>query len=162
MDQHAIIRYVEHTFPGTEVLRPAGGPGAGDTFFYAAAQRDADPAHRLPFATLVAKDYPGWDESSQLDRPDAFRLNVGVGRDTFIRLFSHPPTAEAVQSASYDFSALDRLMPHPTYAPQGWICILNPSETSFETLKPLLAEAHALVTARHTRAATPAPHRGPP
>ena len=150
VDQDMIIQHITATFPGTEVLHPTDGSGAGDTFFYAAAQRDADPAHRLPFATLVTKDYAGWDERSQLDRPDVFRLNIGISRATFIKLFNHPPTAEATQSASHDFSALDHLMPHPTYAPQGWVCILNPSPQTFESVKPLLSEAHALVTARHS------------
>ena len=83
MDQDVIIQYVENTFAGVEVLRPADGPGAGDTFFFTAAQRDIDPTRRQPFATIVTKDYQNFDESSQLDRPNVFRLNIGVSRDTF-------------------------------------------------------------------------------
>ena len=147
--QDTIIQYITDTFPGAEVVRPDDGPGAGDTFFYAAAQRDVDPAQRLPFATVVTKDYAGWDESSHLNRADVFRVNIGVSRETFIRLFHHPPTADATATAGHDFAALDRLMPHPTYAPQGWICVLKPSAKTFDALKSLLAEAYTLVTARH-------------
>ena len=36
-------------------------------------------------------------------------------------------------------------MPHPVYARQNWVCILNPSEESFDrVVKPLLTEAHDL------------------
>ena len=46
MDQDAIIQYITDTFAGVEVLRPDDGPGAGDTFFFTAAQRDIDPTRR--------------------------------------------------------------------------------------------------------------------
>jgi hypothetical protein len=43
-----------------------------------------------------------------------------------------------------DFAALDRMLPHPVYAKQRWICILNPSRQVFDSVvKPLIAEAHA-------------------
>ncbi len=38
--------------------------------------------------------------------------------------------------------SLDRLLPHPLYAPQSWICPLNPSEATFEQVKPMLVEAY--------------------
>ena len=153
MDQEAIIRYVTETFTGVDVLRPDDGPGAGDTFFYYDPQRNRDPARSLPFATIVTKNYTGFDESSQLDRADVFRLNIGVGRETFIALFGHPPGADGSGSGTntpsggdrpaVDFAALDRLMPHPTYATQGWVCVLNPGPETCESVKPLLAEAHS-------------------
>jgi uncharacterized protein DUF6194 len=143
MDQDAIIQYVTDTFQGLEVLRPTDGPGVGDTFFYYDPLRNIDPSKRLPFATIVAKNYGDFDDLSQLDRPHAFRLNIGVTRDTFIRLFGHPPMEDAISAARYDFAALDRLMPHPVYAPQSWVCVLNPSEKTFDKVKPLLAEAYS-------------------
>jgi len=51
-----------------------------------------------------------------------------------------PGAADA--ATEYDFSALDQLMPHPVYAPQGWVCVLNPSAPTCEALKPILAEAY--------------------
>ncbi len=42
-------------------------------------------------------------------------------------------------------------MPHPVYAPQSWVCVLNPSAETFEAVKPLLADAYASVAARHAR-----------
>jgi len=45
-----------------------------------------------------------------------------------------------------DFTALDRIIPHPVYAPQHWISILNPTEATFDSsVKPLLHEAHERV-----------------
>ncbi len=149
MDQDAIIQYVVGTFQGVDVLRPTDGPGAGDTFFY--DPRPApDPKHRLPFATIVTKDYGDFDNASHLDRPGVFRLNIGVKRDTFRRLFGPPSGASNGEAASaeHDFAALDRPMPHPVYAAQSWVCVLNPSAETFETLKPLLAEAYALAAGR--------------
>ncbi len=149
MDQDAIIQYVTDTFTGVEVVRPIDGPGAGGTFFFYDPQRNIDPTRRLPFATIVTKDYAGWDEASQLHRPDVFRLNIGVGRDTFRALFGHPTSEDSTKGTDYDFAALDRLMPHPTYARQSWVCVLNPSPDTFDAVKPLLAEAYSNAAARH-------------
>jgi hypothetical protein len=128
VDQDEIVQYVKQTFADVEVAQPADGPGAGDTFFML-------PGKKMPFATIVTKDYGVFDNASKLDRPDVFRLNIGVSRPTFGRLFAH--------DASYDYAALDTLMPHPVYAPQWYVCVLNPSQETFEQLKALLAEAHA-------------------
>ena len=149
MDQETIIQYVTDTFTGIELLRPTDGPGAGDTFIYYDPERSRDFSHRLPFATIVAKDYDGFDESSQLHRPGVFRLNIGVSRDTFRTLFGHAPGEESTKSTDYDFSSLDRLMPHPVYAPQSYLCVLNPSSETFEAVKPLLADAYAKAATQH-------------
>lgn len=154
MDQEAIIQYVGDTFEGIEILRPTDGPGAGDTFIFYDPQRDLDPAHRMPFATIVVKDYGDFDNTSQLNRPDVFRLNIGVSRDTFRTLVGHPPGDESAQSGEYDFAALDRLMPHPIYARQSWVCVLNPSPETFEAVKPLLAEAYSIVATRYANRRT--------
>lgn len=150
MDQEAIIQYVTGTFAGIELLRPTDGPGAGDTFFYYDPQSERDYSHGLPFATIVTKDYVGFDESSHLNRPDVFRLNIGVSRDTFRALFGYAPGEDAPAATTYDYAAPDRLMPHPVYAPQSYVCVLNPSPETFETaVKPLLAEAYSRDAARY-------------
>jgi hypothetical protein len=149
MDQDAIIHYVTDTFPGTSVVRPTDGPGAGDTFFIYDPQRNIDPKRQFPFATIVTKDYGDFDNASHLNRPDVFRLNIGVSRDTFRALFGHPPSESGTKSIAYDFAALDRLMPHPAYARQSWVCVLNPSLETFEAVKPLLAEAYSRAATRY-------------
>jgi hypothetical protein len=103
----------------------------------------------MPFATIVTKDYGEFDNTSHLDRPDVYRLNIGVSRDTFRAVTGYSPDEFDAHAADYDFAALDRLMPHPLYATQSYVCILNPSPATFETLKPLLAEAYERAAARH-------------
>ncbi|HEV8194215.1 MAG TPA: DUF6194 family protein [Ktedonobacterales bacterium] len=154
MDQDAIIQYVMDTFTGIEVMRPTDGPGAGDTFIYYDPQHDLDPTRQLPFATIVTKDYGDFDNTSQLNRPDVFRLNIGVSRDTFRALFGYAPGEENTESAEYDFAALDRLMPHPIYAVQSWVSVLNPSAETFEAVKPLLADAYSKAATRHAHSKT--------
>ena len=150
MDQDAIIQYIEDTFEGLDIVRPAADLGAGDTFIFYDLQHDLDPTRRMPFATIVTKDYGDFDDTSHLNRPDVFRLNIGVGRDTFRALFGYAPGEDNSTSAGYDFAALDQVMPHPVYAPQSWLCVLNPSPQTFEAVKPLLAEAYARAVKRYT------------
>ena len=148
MDQDAIILYVTDTFADIELLRPTDGPGAGDTFIYYAPQHNLDPTHQLPFATIVTKDYGDFDNTSNLNRPEVFRLNIGVSRDTFRALFGSAPGEGSAKAIDYDYAALDRLMPHPVYAPQSFVCVLNPSPETFEAVKPLLAEAYSRAAAQ--------------
>jgi hypothetical protein len=149
MDQEAIIQYIEETFAGLDILRPTEGIGAGDTFIYYDPQRDLDPARKLPFATIVVKDYGEYDNSSQLGRPGVFRLNIGVGRDAFRRLLGYAPGEDPPPGTEYNFAAFDVIMPHPLYAAQSYVCVLNPGEDTFDAIKPLLAEAYAIVHRRY-------------
>ena len=136
MDQDAVIDYVEKTFAGVDILRPTDGPGAGDTFFIYDPDHNLTDQQRFPFATIVVKDYGEWDNRSQLDRPGVWRLNVGVSRETFRSLFP----SDAIE---YDYTALNALIPHPQYAAQSWVSVLNPSQETFDTrLEPLLGEAY--------------------
>jgi hypothetical protein len=74
-----------------------------------------------------------------------------VSRSTFDSLFAKgrvTDTAGAV--GSYDFAALDTLLPHPVYGAQRWVCILNPSGDTFRNVvRPLLSEAHEIAISRH-------------
>ena len=44
-------------------------------------------------------------------------------------------------------------MPHPYYASQYWVCVVNPSSATFEEVRPLLAEAHAFAVRKAERRA---------
>ena len=149
MDQETVIHYMIDMFMGIEVVRPTDGLGAGDTFIYYDPQRSLDPTRRLPFATIVTKDYGDFDHASQLNREGVFRLNVGVSPDTFRALVGCLPSEFSPESADYDFAALDRLLPHPAYARQSWVCVLNPSAQTFDAFKPLLAEAYARAVSQY-------------
>ena len=127
----------------TVVADEAGGAPEvawGDSFFsYEAA--------KMPFATIVTKDYGDFDAFSRLDRPDVFRLNVEVGRERFEALIGYAPAAHGEQE--HDYAELDRLLPHPVYATQGWVCVVNPGERSDALARELLAHAHARAARRY-------------
>ena len=145
MDEASITRYIESTFKGVDVLvgsRERGSPEIawGDTFFIYDPNRDLSDTRRFPFATIVTKDYGDFDYSSNLDRPGVFRLNIGIRKETYAKLFD----AEEI----FDFAALHRLMPHPVYGQNHFVCVLNPSDSMFEKVKPLLSEAYQIAVKR--------------
>lgn len=121
-DDSTIVKFITSEFEGVEVEE-----ANGDSFFF------YDPTHMMPFATLVRSNVN--DDASELDREGIFRLNVGVSKETFTTLFNDG-------SGSYDFAALDTIMPHPVYGKMNWICVLNPSTSTFEEVKVLLVEAY--------------------
>ena len=155
MDREAIVRYVTDTFPGVDISTLSEGPGAGDTFFIYDPEHDLEPRHQMPFATIVTHHYPGWDTASQLDRPGVYRLNIGVGQLVFRDLFG-ASSGGRDEISHYDYTVLDVLLPHPVYAAQWWVSVLNPSEATFRAVQPLLAGAYEAAARRHAaRRATP-------
>ena len=45
-------------------------------------------------------------------------------------------------------------MPHPVYGRMFWVCVLNPSDKTFETkVQQLLAEAYDLAVSKYKRQA---------
>ncbi len=145
MDEASITRYIASAFTGVDVVVASSENGApeiawGDTFFIYDPNRDLPDTRRFPFATVVTKDYGDFDSASKLDRPGVFRLNIGVSKETFAKLF--PDDSE------HDFTALDRLMPHPVYGRNHFVCVLNPSDSTFEEIKPLLQEAYEIAVKR--------------
>ena len=147
MDEASVIRYIAQTYPDTDVVSAANA-----TFF------SCDPEKHWPnFATIVTTDEhdvaPNLDRPSRLDRPGIYRLNIGVSRAAF--------DAAVGSMSDPDYTALDRLMPHPVYAPQHWVCILNPSDVTFDdVVKPLLDEAHERVARASRKVAARDTRRG--
>lgn len=143
MDETTVTQTILDAFSGTRAATVWG-----DTFFY----YNPDPARpdEFYFATLKSAD-DEYDNASDLNRPGTFRLNIGIGKETFFSLFeSRParPGAEANFDAAWDFTAANRLMPHPIYGRQYWVCIVNPDAETFAALRPLLAEAYELAVER--------------
>ena len=154
MTETEIIAFLS-SFDGVVATTASPESGApevawGDTFFYYDPER-SEVNQQLPFATLVVSDYPGWDTQSRLDRDGVFRLNVAVGRAAYERLIGHKPAAHADHSDDYDYAELDLLLPHPTYASQGWVSILNPGPRTAELTKRLVIQAHDLAQRRWWR-----------
>ena len=140
--------------PGVDILTASEDSGApevawGDSFIFYDPDRDIPPDRRFPFATIVTKDYTGWDEFSNLDREGVFRLNVNAGRDKFTELFGYPPAAHAEHETDFDYAAIDTLLPHPTYGKQAWVSVLNPGPRTSDQARTLITEAHARASARH-------------
>jgi Family of unknown function (DUF6194) len=148
-----IIRFVT-SLPGVVVVTAAEANGApeaawGDSFFFYDPEGDVPADRRLPFATIVTQDYEGFDTASSLNRRGVFRLNIAVGRTKFEELIGYPPASHEDHHASFDYSAVDQVLPHPVYAVQSWVSILNPSETTSAQARSLLTEAHARAVERH-------------
>jgi Family of unknown function (DUF6194) len=153
LDIEAVSRHIMETLAGVERQVASKADGApeiawGDHFYFYDPDRVLEPTRKFPFATIVIKDYPGFDEASNLNRPGIYRLNIGVSRPTFDRLFE--------PDATHDFTQLDRLIPHPVYAKNRWVSVLNPSQSTLESLQPLLVEAHGIARARYERRVQPA------
>jgi hypothetical protein len=150
MDASSVIRYLTEEFDHVVAVEKDG-----DTFFtYDPSGHPPDGAWQ-PFVTVVTGDRH--DRVSNLDRDGAYRLNVGLTKATYTGLFGAPPRLrddDWVLDTGFDYATEDRLMPHPHYAAQYWVCVVNPGETTFEEVKPLLAEAHAVAARKaHRRAA---------
>jgi hypothetical protein len=130
----AITRTILELYPETDVVEAMGA-----TFF------SLDPDNHWPnYATIVTTDKHDEGAPSNLARPGVFRLNLGVGRATFERLVG--------SMADPDYAAFERVLPHPVYARQFWISILNPSDATFrDVVRPLLAEAHDRLAAQRAR-----------
>jgi hypothetical protein len=137
-DPEAITRTILETWPETDTVDALGA-----RFF------SLDPERHFPnFATVVTTDEHDEGAPSDLARPGVFRLNIGVGRATFERLVG--------SMDEVDYAAFDRILPHPVYAKQLWISILNPSDATFrDVVVPLLTEAHDRLAAQRAQ------HSGP-
>ena len=133
-DPEAIERTILETWPDTDVTEALGA-----SFFSLDAEK-----HWPNFATIVTTDEHDEGTPSDLSRPGVFRLNIGVGRETFERLVGSIDEPE--------YSAFDKILPHPVYAKQLWISILNPSDATFrDVVVPLLTEAHDRLAATRAR-----------
>jgi hypothetical protein len=140
MDEAAVRQYLLDTFAGVDATE-----AYGYLFFFYDPDGKLPIERKFPFATMAHAD-DDYDRASNLNRPGVFRLNLGVAKETYRRLFGPPPAApgpSGVVATGHDFTALDQLLPHPVYAPQSWICILSPTDETFRTtVAPLVAEAY--------------------
>jgi hypothetical protein len=137
MNEASVSQYIVGTFADVETTE-----NFGYTFFF--YRED----HLLPFATIASTDNE-YETISNLSRPDVFRLNVGVSPETFRSLFG----AQPVDPSRYDFTALDTILPHPDYAPQFFVCVVNPGENTFRTMRPMIAEAYEIAVKRYGKKA---------
>jgi hypothetical protein len=103
-----------------------------------------DASHWPNFATVVWTDEHDEGAPSNLGRDGVYRVNVGVDRETFQRLVG--------AMTDPDYAAFDRFVPHPVYAKQRWISVVNPSHATVrDTLMPLITDGHDRLAARRNR-----------
>jgi hypothetical protein len=146
MNKALITQYITATFAGVQPV-----DAWGDTFFF--YNPDRSRADEIYFATLKSQD-DEYDNASNLNRPDVFRLNIGISKATYRILFGAPPArsgADETVETCYDFTVLDQLLPHPVYGRMFWICVLNPSAATFQAVQPLLAEAYDLAVKKYAK-----------
>ena len=146
MTPDEILNYCLKNLEGTVLISSWGERG----IFY-------NPGAKLKRGVyvLTVKEKDGEnDKSSRLDREGVYRVNLGLRRETFRRLFGplpqRPPKGGVVE-LSCDFTAPDALLPHPVYAWMGWACALNPSPRTFEALKPLIEESYEYAKEKYAK-----------
>jgi hypothetical protein len=132
MNADQIIEHISNAYAGLDIMR-----NAGDTFFIYDPGHDLPPQRQMPFVTVVTND--NYDTVSRLDEPGAYRLNIGLTKATF--------TARYSQSVEIDYAERDKVMPHPDYAGQHWVCVVNPSDV--KALRPLLDEAYEFAVRKY-------------
>jgi hypothetical protein len=152
-----IIDFVS-SLEGVLTQRAQAGDGSpeiawGDTFFYYAPD-GVVPGATQPFATIVTKNYPG-DESSQLDRPGVFRVNLAAGKDEFVAHVGRAPRdLDTDEQQGHDApgpEALDVVIAHPVYGSLGWLAVNSPGSATATEVRRLLERAHQLARARYWR-----------
>ncbi|WP_316633122.1 DUF6194 family protein [uncultured Flavobacterium sp.] len=124
-----IKTYLLQNFEGLSIME-----NDGDLFFM---HKSND---KLPFVTLISKDND-YDSLSNLNRDGFFRLNFPIDKETFNSKFgsmTNDKKLEAYMNIGIDFTQENMLLPHPTYGPLNWVCIVNPSKEKFEMIKQYL------------------------
>lgn len=132
-----VLKYCTDTFNGVVVKSSWGERGV----FY-----NLGCVLKRGVYILTVKEKDGDNDcSSRLDRDGVFRISLGLRKSTFRSLFGELPARPpkgGVVDMPYDFSEKDIIMPHPVYAWMGWICVLNPSIETFDSLKPFIQESY--------------------
>ena len=109
----------------------------GYTFFFVGDD------HTVSFVTTTASDNE-YDKVSNLDREGVFAVNIGIRRATFDSLVGDAKDP-------IDYAALNVFMPHPDYAKQHFVRILNPSGDNVALTQQLITEAYEIAAVRMRR-----------
>lgn len=146
MNIEAIIQKVTATHSGLVQNTHWGEVG----LFYNPENKLAKGIYVLTFKGKDGKN----DTSSNLTQRKVFRLSLGISKTTFKNLFGEIPSrpnAGGVVKMPYDFSTLDTIMPHPIYGWMSWICVINPSKSTYKKLEPLIREGYQLAQEKYIR-----------
>ncbi|MBB4930994.1 hypothetical protein F4561_001814 [Lipingzhangella halophila] len=147
MDATAMTHYITETFDGVRVVE-----SSGDTFLFYDPEGDL-PSERLfsfAIATVVTSDSN--DTVSDLDHPGAYRVNIGLPKGAYTARFGPAPAVRdehGVLETGYDYAVRDRVLPHPHYASQHWVCVVSPGPETTGEVRRMLDEAHRFVARKH-------------
>lgn len=141
-----IIKFCLENLDGTVFIESWGERG----IFY-----NPNNALKRGVYILTVKEKDGEnDKSSDLNRENIYRVNIGIRKHTFMNMFGKIPDRPkkgGIVDMEYDFTETDKIMPHPVYAWMSWICCLNPSECTFENLKPLIQESYEYANEKYNK-----------
>jgi hypothetical protein len=142
-----IIHFVMEKYPGLVVNKNWGETG----LFYNPEGKLKKGIYLLTFKEKDGKH----DSSSRLDREEKYyRLNLGVSKKTFIEFFGFIPSrpvAGKIVDMKYDFSSINTIMPHPIYSWMGWVCVINPTRKTFDSMQALIDEAYQLCLKKYKK-----------
>jgi hypothetical protein len=143
MDNSTIVAYIRGTF--SDLFEDGDGMNSGwgeHAFYY-------NPGSTLQrgvyFLTIKSKPTAA-DFASAILVNGAYRLNVRISAADFERRFGRPSRwlkAEERPDPAFDYRIDDQICPDPT----GWwtaLSVLNPSQATFESLKPTIRDAYQL------------------
>lgn len=147
-----IIEYMLSNYEGVKLDKNWGERG----LFY-------NPEGLLPKGVYIMtfKEADGDnDRASHINRGGIYRINLGISKESFKRIFGEIPTrpsAGGVVSTGHDFQELNQITPHPVYGWMSWIAVLNPSVETFNILKPIIAESVKLAHGKYRKRMKPNP-----
>ncbi|HEX2133263.1 MAG TPA: DUF6194 family protein [Actinophytocola sp.] len=145
MDAEELTQHIRGTYDGIRVME-----NAGDTFLIYDPDGDLPDERTFPFVTIVTGN--NYDSVSALDEPGTYRLNIGLTKATYTALFGAAPTERdehGVLVTGHDHAARDRVVPHPVYASQYWVSVVNPGPATRDAIPGLLAEAHGFAARKY-------------
>lgn len=146
MTANDVLQYCLDNLPDTVLVKSWGESG----IFY-----NPNNSLKRGIYVMTVKEKDGDnDKGSNLDRENIYRINIGVCKSTFINMFGTipaRPTKGGIVDMPFDFTQTNKILPHPVYAWMSWVCVLNPSDATFEELKPLIQEAYEYATEKYSK-----------
>lgn len=149
MTTDEIIQEVQNSFNGLVKNKNWGEVG----LFYNPENKLSKGIYLL---TFKEKDGAN-DKASSVNREDVYRLNLGISKESFCQLFGNKPkrpTAGQIIDMPFDFTELNKIMPHPVYCWMSWIFVLNPTKETFDKLFPLIEEAYNMALKKYEKKIT--------